>query len=158
MKRGLSRGIAKILAVGRTQPQLGLTTEGTKDTKTNDDFNSMPRAIAYASARSISDGERFDMTIPAPTNGYSARVRIELYVNGQRFRVKQIGRDKLIFKQPVSLPGTEGEVELRVDEHVQRCRATWEPADEPREVVPVTLRAMQEGALAGSAAEAEPGR
>lgn len=65
--------------------------------------------------------EESDTLATAPT-GYSAMVKIELFVDGQRFPVAQCGRDFLIFDNPVTLPGTEGELILTIDGHARRWK------------------------------------
>jgi len=79
------------------------------------------------------------MTIAAPVNGYSARVKLELCAGDHTFKLSQIGGGRLVLKDAVILPGTEGEVIAHIDEHVQRWTARWEPGDGPRKVVAVTM-------------------
>jgi hypothetical protein len=60
------------------------------------------------------------MLMTAPSLGYSADVRIDLFVNGQRFPVAQAGRGQLIFKKPFLAPAAEGEVVLTIDGNPRR--------------------------------------
>jgi hypothetical protein len=57
------------------------------------------------------------MTLAAPANGYSAKVRLELRVGPLRFRLAQIGGGNIVFRSPTILPGTSGEVSAFIDEH-----------------------------------------
>jgi hypothetical protein len=65
--------------------------------------------------------------------GYSAAVRIYLEVNGDFFRVAQVGEDSLILGQPACElpPGTKGHVVIKVDGS--------------RRVYPVILRRLVDG-------------
>ena len=76
------------------------------------------------------------MVAPTPSRGYSAKVRLELRIGGDRFALAQIGGGRLVFKQAVILPGTNGEVLAHIDEHEQRWAVTWPASDAPREIVP----------------------
>jgi len=80
------------------------------------------------------------MVAPTPSGGHSARVRLELRVGELRYRLAQIGSDRLIFREPVVLLGTTGEVFASIDDSERRWIATWSPSDSPRETVPVEIR------------------
>ena len=71
---------------------------------------------------------------------YSARVRLELHVGSTCIRLAQIGGNRLIFRKPTILLGTEGEVRAYIDEHVQRWWAKWEASESPQEIVKVTFK------------------
>jgi hypothetical protein len=72
----------------------------------------------------------------APTlSGYSADVRLEMVASGRHFPLGQMGRDCLIFDEPVVLPGAAGEVTAYIDQHVRRWQVTWEPYSSPRQIV-----------------------
>jgi hypothetical protein len=58
------------------------------------------------------------------SNGYSARVRIELRVGALRIPVAQTGGGQLIFDRPTTLPASEGEVVMHIDGHEHRWRVT----------------------------------
>ena len=58
------------------------------------------------------------------STGYSADVRIELYLNGTGLGVAQLGRDYLILKSPLDHPPAEGELSIQVDGHLRRWRIT----------------------------------
>jgi hypothetical protein len=50
------------------------------------------------------------------TQGYSAKVELQLLVNGQFLDVAQVGPTRCVLTQPIDLPpGTEGEFVLTVD-------------------------------------------
>jgi hypothetical protein len=79
-------------------------------------------------------------TPPSASSGHSARVRLELYIGAARYSLSQIGPDRLIFGEPVVLPGTTGEVLALIDDQPRRWVATWLPSDSPREIVPAEVR------------------
>ncbi|MBI3463007.1 MAG: hypothetical protein HY000_08095 [Planctomycetes bacterium] len=55
------------------------------------------------------------------TQGYSAKIDLQLLVNGQALDVAQVGPSRCVLTQPVDLPpGTEGEFILTVDGHDRR--------------------------------------
>ncbi len=76
------------------------------------------------------------MVAPTPSNGYSARVRLELHVAGNCIPLAQIGGDRLVLKRPHILPGTTGKVLALIDEHQQHWTVTWPASDSPRQIVP----------------------
>ena len=78
--------------------------------------------------------------LTAPKPGHSADVLIELFVNGQRFPVVQMGRGMLIFDQPVLLPGTEGELVLTIDGHPRRWMVSIPISAIPSKTVHAKLR------------------
>jgi hypothetical protein len=47
--------------------------------------------------------------------GYSADVRMELYVNGDRLPIAQLGPDFLVVKEPIEHPPTDAEIALSID-------------------------------------------
>ncbi|MEI8195692.1 MAG: hypothetical protein WCI73_07270 [Phycisphaerae bacterium] len=75
------------------------------------------------------------MVAPKPSNGYSARVRLELSVGDLRFPLAQIADDRIIFDQAVVLPGTGGVVLAAIDERERRWSAQWDFSEKPRQVV-----------------------
>ncbi len=76
-----------------------------------------------------------DMAMPVSSGSYSAHVRIELRVNGQRIPVAQTGGGNLIFDQPISLTATTGEVVMTVDGRERRWRVTLHPRGEAERVI-----------------------
>lgn len=55
-----------------------------------------------------------------PTGAHSADVRISLRVGTETFAVAQIGGGRLIFAQPVTIRGDQGEVRMSVDGNERR--------------------------------------
>ncbi|MCL2640416.1 MAG: hypothetical protein FWD53_06200 [Phycisphaerales bacterium] len=80
------------------------------------------------------------MVAPIASNGYSARVRLELRVGETRLPLAQIGQDRIILVQPAILPGTAGEVFAFIDDHVQRWSIEWAASETPRRIIPTELR------------------
>ena len=76
------------------------------------------------------------MFVSQPSLGYSARVRLELRAGGKSFPLAQIGGRRLIFDDPITLPGTDGEVVAHIDEHQQRWAVTWTTSNAPRRTIP----------------------
>jgi hypothetical protein len=72
--------------------------------------------------------------------GYSAKVEIELFVNGQRFSVAQCGGGMLIFDEPTLLPATEGELVLTIDGHPERWKISLPPMSRPSRKIQGVLR------------------
>src|SRR5437588_12789494 len=71
---------------------------------------------AYAEARFSMSSEGSDTIVPSrESRGYSADVRIRLHVNGQTYRVAQIGGGRLIFDSPLTFPAATGTVVITVD-------------------------------------------
>lgn len=69
-----------------------------------------------------------DTITPSPiTRRYSAQVRIRLHVNGQTYRVAQIGGGRLIFDSPVSFPATTGTVVMTIDGQEERWQVAIPP-------------------------------
>jgi hypothetical protein len=62
------------------------------------------------------------MIAPTHSNGYSADVRMQLYVNGHAFRIGQLGPDFLILDDPADLPPAEGEITMSIDGEVSRWK------------------------------------
>jgi hypothetical protein len=56
----------------------------------------------------------------ATSEAHSADVQIDLFIEGQRFSVGQIGRDLLIFDDPLVLPSSRGELVLTIDGRQRR--------------------------------------
>lgn len=48
--------------------------------------------------------------------GYSARINLELIVNGQVIDVAQTGPDKLILREPATLPAGEATLVITIDD------------------------------------------
>jgi hypothetical protein len=80
------------------------------------------------------------MVAPTPSSGYSAKVRLELHVGTRRWPLAQIAKDRLIFDEPVVLPGTQGEAFVFIDERQQQWIATWSESDVPRQIVSIILQ------------------
>jgi hypothetical protein len=70
------------------------------------------------------------------SGGYSARVRIELRVNGQRLRVAKIGPDRLYLDAPQTLSASTGEVVMHIDGRERRWRVALHPRGGVERVVP----------------------
>lgn len=66
------------------------------------------------------------MTLANVSAGYSADVRLDLYIAGQHFPLAQIGGNQLIFPTPVHLPAGTGEVVMSVDGQQRRWAITLE--------------------------------
>jgi len=71
-------------------------------------------------------------------------VRIRLRVGGASFDVAQIGGGRLIFPNPVMLPGgpdgARGEVVLSIDGNERRWAVDLKPQREPSRLVEATFR------------------
>ena len=80
------------------------------------------------------------MVAPIPSNGYSAKVRLQLEAGGKCWRLAQIANDRLIFDEAVVLPGTAGEAVAVIDEIEHRWTATWAESNVPRKLIPAELR------------------
>ena len=84
----------------------------------------------------------------APTrSGYSARVRLELWIGDERFALGQIGGGKFMLAHEAVIPGTTGEIVAHIDDHEQRWQATWEASDAPRRIVKAEFRQIHVGPL-----------
>jgi hypothetical protein len=60
------------------------------------------------------------MTAPnVQQRGYSADVRMQLYVNGHTFVIGQLGPDFVILDDPVDHPPAEGEIIMSIDGRVK---------------------------------------
>lgn len=81
-----------------------------------------------------------DIFRTAPTSRYSADVEIELFMNGQRFPVGQIGRGVMIFDQPVQLPATTGQLVLTIDGHPRRWSITVRGHSAPARIINADFR------------------
>ena len=53
---------------------------------------------------------------------YSAEVDLKLVVGSQIYQLGQVGPDRLIFREAISLSPCEGEVVMTIDDDVQRWR------------------------------------
>ena len=111
--------------------------------------------------------EEPDTLATNPAAGYSADVQIELFVNGQRFSVGQIGRGMLIFDEPVALPDTQGQLVLTIDGHPRKWAVTFPLAAAPSRIVhasfawsttqlPSALRLRLEGSARRSQISSQP--
>jgi hypothetical protein len=76
------------------------------------------------------------------SGGFSRLVHIELHVADQCLPVAQMGGGRLIFDQPVKLPGTIGEVLMRIDGFpagtpvtTRRWRVSLRPSSVPARIV-----------------------
>lgn len=76
-----------------------------------------------------------DMLLKDAIAGYSAKVEIELLMNGQRFSIGQIGGGVIIFDSPVSLPSDRGELILTIDGHPRRWRVQLHSNGHPERVI-----------------------
>ena len=59
-------------------------------------------------------------TVDSKNNGYSADVQMTLCINGQSFRIGQLGPDFLILDDPADLPPSQGEIAVSIDGHIKR--------------------------------------
>ena len=75
------------------------------------------------------------MVAPIASNGYSARVRLELRIGEMRLPLAQMDDEQIILVNPTVLPGTTGEVFAFIDDNVQRWPVRWAANEEPQEVV-----------------------
>lgn len=73
-----------------------------------------------------------------PPNGYSADVRIALYVNGAKLRVVKLGPDRLYLQTPQLLSESTGEIVMHIDGRERRWRVTLHPGPEPSRAVPIS--------------------
>jgi hypothetical protein len=80
------------------------------------------------------------MVAPTPSKGYSAKVRLQLEAGGKCWRLAQIAGDRLIFSEPVILPGSTGEAVAFIDDSEHRWTATWAESNVPRQLIPAELR------------------
>lgn len=78
-------------------------------------------------------------------SGYSANVKLELEVGGQRIPLAQVGGGELMFYQETVLPGSRGIAVAYIDAHVSRWEVEWEPSAAGRKRVKATYRLMGEG-------------
>ena len=53
------------------------------------------------------------------TSGYSATVRLELRIADRRIPLAQVGPDWVIPRRPHSLPPTEAQLVVAIDDHVE---------------------------------------
>jgi len=87
------------------------------------------------------------------SNGHSADVRIRLFVGGASFDVAQIGGGRLVFSNPVTLPGgpgeAQGEVVLAIDGHERRWAVDMKLQPEPSWSVEATFREQEDVASGG---------
>ena len=84
-----------------------------------------------------------DMIPARPTTRYSADVEIELFMDGRRFSVGQIGRGVLIFDQPVQLPSATGQLVLTIDGHARRWNVAIRNGHAPAQVIPAEFHDCQ---------------
>jgi hypothetical protein len=78
------------------------------------------------------------------SGGYSAQVRIKLHVNGQIYRVAQIGGGRLIFDSPVTFPKTVGTVVMTVDGNEKRWHVEIPGHAEPTRIVEANIISVPE--------------
>jgi len=83
------------------------------------------------------------MVAPIASNGYSARVRLELRIGDTRLPLAQISRDWVMLVNPAILPGTTGEVFAFIDDQIQRWSIKWDASETLRQVIPTELRPAQ---------------
>ena len=58
---------------------------------------------------------------PRQENGYSARVKIRLHINGRALPVAKVGPDSLLLHNPEAIPAsTIGEIVLQIDKSIQK--------------------------------------
>lgn len=55
---------------------------------------------------------------------YSAKVDLKLIVGSQTYQLGQVGPDRLIFREALSLPPCEGEVVMTIDDDEQRWKVS----------------------------------
>src|SRR5437660_6991460 len=79
-----------------------------------------PGRSAYSRARRESSSWKVMIVTNAKHHGFSADVRMYLYVNGQVFAIGQLGPDFMILDDPADHPPTEAEIALSIDGRVQR--------------------------------------
>lgn len=81
---------------------------------------------------------------PSGATGHSAIVRIRLVVDGRSFDVGQVGGGRLIFPEPIRLPGgpegARGEVLLSIDGAERRWAVDLKPESEPSRSVEAVFR------------------
>jgi hypothetical protein len=58
------------------------------------------------------------MTVASQSPHFSAQVQMDLRLDGKSIPVAQLGPNFLILKDLMDLPVSEGEIALRIDEHV----------------------------------------
>ncbi|HXE52649.1 MAG TPA: hypothetical protein VN541_06510 [Tepidisphaeraceae bacterium] len=75
-----------------------------------------------------------------PLKGYSAKVKIDLFMNDRRFSVGQVGGGMLIFDEPTALPDTSGELVLTVDGHEHRWAICLESDQPPARIIHAEFR------------------
>jgi hypothetical protein len=76
----------------------------------------------------------------ATTQGHSADVQIDLFIEGQRFSVGQMGRNLLIFDEPLVLPCSKGELVLTIDGRQRRWLVSLRNGTGPTRFVETEFR------------------
>ena len=76
-----------------------------------------------------------DMLHPMSSGGYSADVRIELRINGQRLRVAKMGPDRLFHAAPAILSASNGQVIMHVDGHERRWNVALRAQSQPTQTI-----------------------
>lgn len=66
------------------------------------------------------------MTLTKFSAGYSADVRLDLFIAGQRFPLAQIGGGQLVFPAPILLPASSGQVVMSVDGQERKWSVTFQ--------------------------------
>lgn len=72
------------------------------------------------------------MAKPVTSNGYSADVRMTLLIDGQQLPVAQAGGDRIVLRQPASLPSPDAELVISIDGQEDRWRVALSPSEEPK--------------------------
>ena len=62
------------------------------------------------------------MTTTRSTNGHSADVRMQLFVNGRVLKIAQLGPRFLMLDQPIEHPPAEAEIQMSIDGKEERWR------------------------------------
>ena len=75
--------------------------------------------------------EESDILVSPTTTGYSADVKMDLYFNGRRFPIAQMGGDTIFLRDPFGESPGEGEVTLTIDGHPRRWLVTIPPQPLP---------------------------
>lgn len=70
-----------------------------------------------------------------PSGTYSAKVEIELIVDGVRFSVAQVGGGRIYFDRLVTLPSSAGELLLTIDGRKQRWKVALRPGLLPASII-----------------------
>ncbi|HEY4329243.1 MAG TPA: hypothetical protein VGN88_05870 [Phycisphaerae bacterium] len=86
------------------------------------------------------------MQSPNATDGFSAKVELELYIGVNRYSLAQSGGGRFILAEPARLPGNCGEILVRVNGHEHRWLATWQESEEVRKVIRADFVAMEKAA------------